>query len=84
MLRNNSAYHKGIPQIEQTAGQPVIVFEVKVRVCPRCGHHEFRRLPRDGMFERSILSVLGLFPWECRVCQRKMYLRHRGDKRQAE
>jgi len=35
------------------------------------------------MFERSILPLLGLFPWECRNCQRKVYMRLRGEKRIA-
>jgi hypothetical protein len=33
--------------------------------------------------ERSILPFFGLFPWECRICQRKVYMRVRGEKRIA-
>lgn len=58
--------------------------EVCVRPCPDCGHQEFRRLPREGIIERSLLSWIGLFPWECRLCQRKVYMRLRGGKRLAE
>jgi hypothetical protein len=32
--------------------------------------------------ERSILPLLGLFPWECRLCQRKIYMWHRGIHRE--
>lgn len=59
-------------------------FEVFVHPCPACGHQEFRRLPREGVIERSLLPLLGLFPWECRFCQRKIYMRLRGEKRFAE
>ena len=52
-----------------------------MRPCPDCGNQEYRRLPREGVFERSLLPLLGLFPWECRVCQRKTYMRLRGEKR---
>ena len=55
-----------------------------MRPCPTCGHQEYRRLPREGVFERSILPLLGLFPWECRSCQRKTYMRLRGEKRVAQ
>lgn len=27
--------------------------------------------------ERSILPIFGLFPWECRFCQRKVYMWNR-------
>jgi L-lysine 2,3-aminomutase len=33
--------------------------------------------------ERVLLPLLGLFPWECRFCQRKVYLRARGETRHA-
>jgi hypothetical protein len=55
-----------------------LLSEVKVRRCPTCGHRHYRRLPRDGFMERSVLAFFGLFPWECRLCQRRLYLWNRG------
>lgn len=33
--------------------------------------------------ERSLLPLLGLFPWECRLCQRKLYRWNRSGDREA-
>jgi hypothetical protein len=50
------------------------------KVCGRCHAEEFRRLNRIGFIERTVLPLLGFFPWECALCRRKMFLRADGHK----
>jgi hypothetical protein len=37
-----------------------------------------RRIHREGFFQRRILSLLGLYPWECPICRKPRLLRQRG------
>jgi hypothetical protein len=46
--------------------------------CGRCQAERFRRVNRVGFFERSVLPLLGFFPWECALCRRKVMLRDDG------
>jgi len=48
--------------------------------CDRCDGKFFRRLNRRGYFEHVVLPALGLFPWECALCRRKVILRTEGCK----
>jgi hypothetical protein len=57
-------------------------------VCPHCAGGELRRLNRIGVMERRVLSALGIYPWECVLCRKKMYRRNDGHvdiaKREAQ
>jgi hypothetical protein len=48
--------------------------------CDRCSGKFFRRLNRKGWMERKVLPFLGLYPWECALCRRKVVLRTDGFK----
>jgi hypothetical protein len=48
-----------------------------MQCCSNCGHHQFRRLARQGVVEHTIMSLLGLFPWACASCGKKIYLQKR-------
>lgn len=48
------------------------------RLCPRCHGKEYRRVNRKGFWERTVLTFLGYFPWECTLCRTKTFLRVEG------
>jgi hypothetical protein len=50
------------------------------KLCGCCQSKEFRRLNRVGYLERQVLPSLGIYPWECSLCRRKIYLRTDGLK----
>jgi hypothetical protein len=46
--------------------------------CGNCGN-ALIRLEREGLLERYILSLIGLYPWRCRTCSRNTYLFTRNE-----
>ncbi len=50
----------------------------ETRFCTRCTPAVFRRINRVTPLERTLLTWLGFFPWECVSCRRKRYLRDSG------
>ena len=48
-----------------------------MRSCLSCGHHQFRRIAREGVMEWAVMPLLGLFPWTCSNCGKKIYLHKR-------
>ncbi len=50
------------------------------RYCTRCSPGLFRRVNRATLFERTLFTWLGLFPWECVSCRRKRFFRDSGRK----
>lgn len=51
---------------------------VTEKVCFWCGSTRFRRVNRAGFLQRSVLSWLGWYPWECVMCRRKTLVRKSG------
>jgi hypothetical protein len=45
--------------------------------CPRCGSNRIFRKERMGLFQRRIFPLLGLYPWECRMCRLVCLMRRR-------
>jgi hypothetical protein len=45
--------------------------------CPDCGMSYLRRLYRHGFMQRVIFPLIGLYPWECPICRKPIYLRKR-------
>jgi hypothetical protein len=57
------------------------------RKCPHCAGKEFRRINRVGFFQRHVLPLFGLYPWECALCRRRTFLRgdgHSSKRRQHQ
>ena len=46
------------------------------KTCLKCMTGPLERLPRTWLWDR-ILSLAGLFPWECRNCGARSYLQAR-------
>jgi hypothetical protein len=46
--------------------------------CTHCIGQEYRRLNRQGFWERKFLTLFGLYPWECALCRHKTFLRNKG------
>jgi hypothetical protein len=53
---------------------------VKEKVCFRCKAKAFRRINREGFLQNVVLPRLGIFPWECVLCRRRVYFRNDGRK----
>src|SRR6185312_14107843 len=45
--------------------------------CPRCGGSRIFRKERMGLFQKRIFPLLGLYPWECRLCRLVCLMRRR-------
>jgi hypothetical protein len=45
--------------------------------CPKC-YASLRRLHRKGFLQKWIISFFGFFPWECPVCRKAIYFKHRS------
>lgn len=50
-------------------------------LCPVCSSSPMRRAERQGVLEQSVLPFFGYFPWRCKHCMYRAYLRDRGDAR---
>ena len=48
-----------------------------VLLCPRCGEGIPHRLEREGFLEKRIYSFFGFYPWSCKNCRAKFYLKRR-------
>ena len=62
-----------IPSVPAPRGQ-------SKRQCPGCSPGLFRRVNRGSLLERTLLTWLGFFPWECVSCRRKRFFRDKGRK----
>ena len=52
--------------------------------CPFCGaSRSLRREERHGFVQVRLLSWFGLYPWECGLCRRVSFHRHRGARANA-
>jgi hypothetical protein len=40
-------------------------------ICPHCACSDVRRVKRQGLLERRILSTLSIFPFQCGRCGRR-------------
>ena len=49
-----------------------------LRQCGRCTPGLFRRVNRISLLERTVLTWLGFYPWECVCCRRKRFFRDHG------
>jgi hypothetical protein len=38
-------------------------------LCPRCESDRFFREERKGFLQSKLFPLLGLYPWECKVCR---------------
>jgi hypothetical protein len=38
-------------------------------LCPRCESNRFFREERKGFMQIRFFPLLGLYPWECKVCR---------------
>jgi hypothetical protein len=50
----------------------------KLKQCARCSPGVYRRVNRSSWLERTVLTWLGYFPWECVSCRRKRFFRDQG------
>jgi len=48
--------------------------------CPECGSEQLRRLARQGLLQRKVYPLFGLFPWECPICRQTRLFRVRGKR----
>lgn len=48
--------------------------------CPSCKLPTIRRIPREGFWQKYILSLFGYYPWKCSRCTNSFML-HKRDKR---
>jgi hypothetical protein len=53
------------------------------RYCSRCHPGLFRRINRTTLLQRTLLTWLGYFPWECVSCRRVKFFRDSGRKSSA-
>ncbi len=40
--------------------------------CTACGRPSMRRSKREGLLERKVLAKMGIYPWKCSGCQRRV------------
>jgi len=50
------------------------------RYCSRCHPGLFRRVNRTTLLQRTLLTWLGFFPWECVSCRRRKFFRDSGKR----
>jgi hypothetical protein len=53
---------------------------LKERVCYWCGSTAHRRVNRRSVLEKTFLSLIGFFPWECVICRKRVYFRDDGHR----
>ncbi len=49
-------------------------------LCSVCKRGTMRRSTRHGVKERLLWSLLGFFPWRCRMCKHRELLHDRGSE----
>jgi DNA-directed RNA polymerase subunit RPC12/RpoP len=49
-------------------------------VCAKCGSQRTSRRERVGFFQKTIMSGLGFYPWECATCWKRFYSSERGQR----
>jgi DNA-directed RNA polymerase subunit RPC12/RpoP len=49
--------------------------------CPACKGDRMYRMERKGIFQKSIFSRFGYFPWQCKECGIEVMLRKRNRRR---
>lgn len=47
-------------------------------VCSACRSGSMRRSTRSSLTERFLYSLVGYYPWRCRLCKHREMLRDRG------
>ena len=47
------------------------------KCCPNCGSSYLRRVPRTTFKQRTILSFIGIYPWECGQCKEPFLIKKR-------
>ena len=53
-------------------------------VCPKCSERDvLRRLPRIGILQQKIFTLLGYYPWECSGCRKHFLLKTRDSAGKA-
>ena len=64
------------------AGNLVEMVETRdVVYCPACRGERMYRMERKGIFQKSIFSRFGYFPWQCKECGVEVMLRKRNRRR---
>ena len=53
------------------------------RQCSGCNPALFRRVNRVGILEKTLLTWLGFYPWECISCRRRRLFRDQGRKQRS-
>lgn len=46
--------------------------------CRICGQFTLGRVARRGFWQRRILALFGLYPWQCMTCGSSKWMRKRG------
>ena len=72
-----------IPPARLSHMQSIPISAPPARQCPVCESLELRRSRRHGVFERYLLTPLGLFPYRCEVCYKRFYSRRRKSVKSA-
>lgn len=65
-------------EAELSGAVPGSLTAAALRQCGRCSPGVFRRVNRSTLLERTLLTWLGFFPWECVSCRRKRFFRDAG------
>jgi len=53
-------------------------------VCPKCSEKDIlRRMPRVGILEEKVLTLMGYYPWECSGCRKRFMLKTRDGSGKA-
>ncbi|GBE30060.1 MAG TPA: hypothetical protein ENH10_01855 [Bacteroidetes bacterium] len=48
--------------------------------CPMCDSRNIRRSTRNSYFEQKILPLIGAYPYRCRDCSNRFFVRVRNHK----
>lgn len=52
--------------------------------CPKCKSKRIHRKQRKGVLQEKILPFLGFFPYKCRDCNNRFYLKVRDVDRRGK
>ena len=52
--------------------------EPRLRQCAQCSPGIYRRINRSTLLQRTLLTWLGFYPWECVCCRRRKLFRDIG------
>ena len=69
-------------KFQEVSSQPPVERRHR-EACPRCERRNLKRMPREGIGQRWIFSLLGYYPWHCNRCGGNFLLKNRGRIKQS-